>query len=305
MDIYSKKLPTVKQLQYFVAVCEERSFRGAAEKLGVSQPPLSVQIKELEEKLDVMLFLRNSHSVVLTTEGEALKLRVTRLLNELCTITHAIKTKDVAKPVFGTTKTLSFDFIPSIKLFFSNFGEQIEIYKHNYTSKELLLELQKENIDFALVSDYPMRNQNDNSLLIHREPLLLVLPESHPCSQQEKVDLNDVTDLPLFWFRSYLNPVFYQQCEHVFKTLNFPLIRRAELPDSLSMLLEVSLGKGMMLLPQSMAQAKVTGVVYKQLIRNQDRKLSIPVYLMWRKNLPKNSLNDVIITYFQDTLCDV
>lgn len=305
MDIYSKKLPTVKQLQYFIAVCEERSFRGAAEKLGVSQPPLSVQIKELEEKLDVMLFLRNSHSVVLTTEGEALKLRVTRLLNELCSITHAIKTKDVVKPVFGTTKTLSFDFIPSIKLFFSNFGEQIEIYKHNYTSKELLLELQKENIDFALVSDYPLRNQNDNSLLIHREPLLLVLPESHPCSQQEKVDLNDVTDLPLFWFKSYLNPVFYQQCEHLFKTLNFPLIRRAELPDSLSMLLEVSLGKGMMLLPQSMAQAKVAGVVYKQLIRNQDRKLSIPVYLMWRKNLPKNPLNDVIITYFQDKLCDV
>lgn len=305
MDIYSKKLPTVKQLQYFIAVCEERSFRGAAEKLGVSQPPLSVQIKELEEKLDVMLFLRNSHSVVLTTEGEALKLRVTRLLNELCSITHAIKTKDVVKPVFGTTKTLSFDFIPSIKLFFSNFGEQIEIYKHNYTSKELLLELQKENIDFALVSDYPLRNQNDNSLLIHREPLLLVLPESHPCSQQEKVDLNDVTDLPLFWFKSYLNPVFYQQCEHLFKTLNFPLIRRAELPDSLSMLLEVSLGKGMMLLPQSMAQAKVAGVVYKQLIRNQDRKLNIPVYLMWRKNLPKNPLNDVIITYFQDKLCDV
>ncbi|WP_239324995.1 helix-turn-helix domain-containing protein [Snodgrassella gandavensis] len=61
MNIYSKRLPTIKQLQYFVAVCEESSFRGAAERLGVSQPPLSVQIKDLEEKLEVILFLRNSH----------------------------------------------------------------------------------------------------------------------------------------------------------------------------------------------------------------------------------------------------
>lgn len=299
MNIYSKRLPMVKQLQYFVAVCEERSFRGAAEKLGVSQPPLSIQIKDLEEKLNVTLFLRNSHNVVLTTEGEELKLKATRLLNELCSITNLIKSRNVEKSIFGTTKTLSFDFIPCIKLFFSKFSEQIEIYKHNYTSKELLVELQKENIDFALVSDYQTRDQNENSLLIHQEPLILVLPDSHPCSKHESVNLNDVTDLPLFWFKSYLNPAFYEQCERVFKTFNFPLIRRAELPDSLSMLLEVSLGKGMMLLPQSMAQAKVEGAIYKPLIKNQAAKLTIDIYLIWRQNLTNNQTNEAIIKYFQ------
>ena len=300
MDIYSKRLPTVKQLQYFIAVCEARSFRGAAEKLNISQPPLSIQIKDLEEKLEVTLFLRNSHNVVLTKEGEELKSRVASLLTDLCSITKTIKSNNVEKAIIGTTKTLSFDFIPYFKLFFSDFSDETEIYKHNYTSKELLTELQKENIDFALVSDYQTRDANENSLLIYQEPMILVLPMSHPCSQHERVDLNDVTDLPLFWFKQYMNPAFYDQCERVFKTLNYPIIRRAELADNLSMLLEVALGKGMMLLPQSMAQAKVEGVVYKKLIENQYTKLSVDIYLIWRKNLKMRPINEAIIHYFKN-----
>lgn len=300
MDIYSKRLPTVKQLQYFIAVCEARSFRGAAEKLNISQPPLSIQIKDLEEKLEVTLFLRNSHNVVLTKEGEELKSRVASLLTDLCSITKTIKSNNVEKAIIGTTKTLSFDFIPYFKLFFSDFSDETEIYKHNYTSKELLTELQKENIDFALVSDYQTRDANENSLLIYQEPMILVLPISHPCSQHERVDLNDVTDLPLFWFKQYMNPAFYDQCERVFKTLNYPIIRRAELADNLSMLLEVALGKGMMLLPQSMAQAKVEGVVYKKLIENQYTNLSVDIYLIWRKNLKMRPINEAIIHYFKN-----
>ena len=280
MNIYSKGLPTIKQLQYFVAVCEAKSFRGAAEKLGVSQPPLSIQIRDLEEKLEQTLFLRNSHKVVLTKEGEDFKIKATFLLNELCSTVRSIKSSNIEKVIFGTTKTLCFDFIPYFDMFFSNFCDEIEIYKHNYTSKELLFELKKENIDFALVSDYQTGEQIENNLLVYKEPMILVLPNSHKCSEQEKVDLNDVTDLPLFWFKPYLNPIFHKQCELVFKTLNLPLIRRPELPDNLSMLLEVSLGKAMMLLPQSMTQAKVDGVVYKKLINSQSMKLSINIYLV-------------------------
>ena len=162
------------------------------------------------------------------------------------------------------------------------------------------LRKKKENIDFALVSDYQTGEQIENNLLVYKEPMILVLPNSHKCSEQEKVDLNDVTDLPLFWFKPYLNPIFHKQCELVFKTLNLPLIRRPELPDNLSMLLEVSLGKAMMLLPQSMTQAKVDGVVYKKLINSQSMKLSINIYLVWQKNLKKNAINQAIIDYLEN-----
>ena len=297
MDIYSKRLPTIKQLQYFVAVCDELSFTGAAKKLGISQPPLSTQIKNLEETLQSPLFLRNTHNIVLTNEGEILKLKAKQLLNDLCSIVKS--TSNDEKVLIGTTKTLSFDYIPYFKTFLTEFADETEIYKHNYTSKELLLELQKGNIDFAIVSDYPTRDFSENSLLIYQEPVTLVLPASHPCSQQNKVNLNDVTDLPLFWFKQQVNPFFYDQCEQVFNKLEHPLSRRAELADNLSMLLEVALGKTMMLLPQSMAQAKVDGVTYKKLISNQDKRLKINIYLIWRKDLKITAVNQAIINYFK------
>ncbi|MCX8682296.1 LysR family transcriptional regulator [Gilliamella sp. B2889] len=296
MDIYSKRLPTIKQLQYFIAVCEELSFTGAAKKLGISQPPLSTQIKNLEETLQSTLFLRNSHNIVLTNEGEILKSKVTQLLSDLCSMVKS--TKHLEKVIIGTTKTLSFDYIPYFKSFLSKFSDETEIYKHNYTSKELILELQKGNIDFAFVSDYPTRDFNENSILIYQEPMTLVLPAHHPCSKQDKVNLNDVIDLPLFWFKQHLNPFFYDQCEKVFNSLNHPLHRRTELADNLSMLLEVALGKAIMLLPQSMTQMKVDGVIYKKLINSQDKKLKINIYLIWRKNIKTSTVNQAIIDYF-------
>lgn len=299
MDIYNKKLPTIRQLQYFIAICEMHSFRAAADKLGVSQPPLSVQIKELEDKLQVSLFLRNSHNMVLTKEGEKFKSQALEVLNSLCQSVDKIKSCQGNKVMLGMTKTLCFDFIPFFKKFLANFNDSIQLYQHDYTSKELLLELQKGNLDFAVVSDFASRNQQENSMLIYQEPLILVLPESHPCSQQDYVDLNDVTDLPLFWFKAHLNKTFYAQCESVFKTLNHPLIRRAERPDTLSMLLDIALGKGMMLLPQSMTQAKIDGVVYKKLISTQTSKLYIDIYLVWRNNLHANLIYEQIINYFK------
>ena len=302
MDIYSRRLPTIKQLQYFIAVCEELSFTGAAEKLGISQPPLSTQIKNLEETLQITLFLRNSHKIVLTKEGEILKSKVTKLLNGLCTIVKSTRTNCFEKVIIGTTKTLSFDYIPFFRLFFSEFRDETEIYKHNYTSKELLFELQKGNNDYAIVSDYSNRDFSENSLLIYQEPMMLVLPTNHPCSQLNKVNLSDVTDLPLFWFKQHLNPFFYEQCDKVFNRLDKQIIRRAELADNLSMLLEVALGNGMMLLPQSKAQAKVDGVSYKKLITNQNDKLKINIYLVWRKNLKITPVNKAIIDFFHSSL---
>ncbi|MCX8656502.1 MULTISPECIES: LysR family transcriptional regulator [unclassified Gilliamella] len=298
MDIYSKRLPSIKQLQYFIAVCEEMSFTRAAKKLGMSQPPLTTQIKILEETLQSTLFLRNSHNITLTQEGEILKSQVSQLLNDLCSIVNSTKSISIKKVMIGTTKTLNFDYIPYFKLFLSKFSEHAEIYQHNYISKELLRELQQGNIDFAIVSDYPNRTFTENSLLIYQESMTLVLPANHRCNKQENIDLNDLTDLPLFWFKQHLNPFFYEQCENVFNRLDKPIIRRAELADNLSMLLEVALGKGMMLLPQSMAQAKVDGVSYKKLNPHQDKKLKINIYLVWRKNLKITASNQAIIDFF-------
>lgn len=300
MEIYNRRLPTIRQLQYFLAVCEECSFRKAANKLGVSQPPLSNQIKDLEEKLEIRLFLRTTQKVMLTEEGEVFRSRSKKILQELSLISGIFKQDAVGKVVLGMTKTLAFDFIPKFKQFITEFSDVAEIYKHNYTSRELLTELQKDNVHLAFISGCHNSNSGDEQyLLVHQESMILVLPESHPSSSNEYVDLNDVTDLPLFWFARHQQPEFYDQCELVFKKLVYPVVKRAELSDTLSMLLEVSLGKGILLLPQSVTHAKIPGIVYKRLEPDLEQQLLINVFLVWKDSVGGRAFINEIVDYFK------
>lgn len=299
MQIYSRRLPTIKQLQYFLAVCEENSFRKAAAKLGISQPPLSQQIKGLEEKLATNLLLRNTQQVILTEDGELFRIRAQALLKELCVISTLFKQDETQKIVLGMTKTLSFDFIPSFRNFFLSFKEGGVIYKNNYTSKELLSELKKKNLDFAVTSYYPLKEDLFHHQLIHQEPIILALPECHPASSKKLIDLNEVIDLPLYWFNRYMNPSYYDQCEQVFKSLPSPLVRRTELPDTLSMLLDISLGKGMLFMPISSTQAEIAGVVYKRFTPYFNKKFQIDIFLVWLDSSKNKDQAQSIIEYFK------
>jgi LysR family transcriptional regulator, benzoate and cis,cis-muconate-responsive activator of ben and cat genes len=89
----------LRHLKYFLAVAEELNFTKAAEKLFISQPPLSRQIAELEEEIQARLFIRNNKKVALTEAGKYFKNEVTALFQNLERITA--KTKKIAENVSG------------------------------------------------------------------------------------------------------------------------------------------------------------------------------------------------------------
>jgi DNA-binding transcriptional LysR family regulator len=89
----------LRHLKYFLAVAEEQNFTKAAEKLFISQPPLSRQIAELEEEIQARLFIRNNKKVALTEAGKYFKNEVTALFQNLERITA--KTKKIAENVSG------------------------------------------------------------------------------------------------------------------------------------------------------------------------------------------------------------
>lgn len=299
-ELYSRRLPTVRQLQYFLAVCEENGFHKAAVKLGISQPPLSLQIKELEEKLSVSLFLRNTQRIQLTKEGEVLKKKTENLLKELDSISKLFS-GDLEKVKIGMTKTLGFEFIPKFKRFIQENSKYADIYMENYTSKELLVEIEKGSIDLAITSNIPGEEKLYNSILIHKEALVLALPKDHPACMNDFVSLSEVHDLPLYWFNRHQNPDYYDQCERTFRKLTFPLVRKSELADTLSMLLDVSLGKGMLLLPLSRTTiTEITGVTYKRLERTVEEQLIINIYLIWKKEYLDKDLSRIIRNHFFD-----
>jgi len=100
---FSVNLPTIKQLQCFIAVAHELNFRRAAEQMKMSQPPLTRQIQTFEALLGQPLFIRNTHQVQLTEAGKQLQRQAKPLIEQLSRLVKELKVESeklTRRPVF-------------------------------------------------------------------------------------------------------------------------------------------------------------------------------------------------------------
>jgi len=250
----------------------------------MTQPPLTRQIKLLEEVLGCALFIRNTHEVRLTEGGRKLVPKATQLMNDLTHCVDEMNTEQ-SRLRMGLTRTLSFDNIPQVSDRINQFLSHKEIDIQNLTSIQLLQLLSKGQMDMVIIGEKSLHSEQDFSFhWIYREPLLLVMPSSHPASLQDKVALADIADLPLFWFPRHANPLYYDKCEAYFRHLSFTLERVKEPDDSLVLLSSIARGKGMTLMPQSMCTFHQQGLCYRTLTDDAAQSLNIDVYVATRKN---------------------
>ncbi|KQN57768.1 LysR family transcriptional regulator [Erwinia sp. Leaf53] len=283
MDNLNRKLPSIKQLQCFLVVAQELNFRKAADRLRMTQPPLTRQIKSLEETLGYDLFIRNTHDVRLTESGVQLTGRAAKLLDDLGSfIGDAHHEKDQLR--IGLTRTLNFNNIPQVSEKIKQLISEEEIEIQNQTSAQLLQSLSKGQMDMVITGERSLPGEEEFSFYwIYQEPLLVAMPSAHPASLQEEVSLADVADLPLFWFARNANPAFYDKCERYLRQLPFVLKRIKEPDDSLVLLAGVARSKGFALLPQSMCTFNQQGLCYRRLNTTESQLLNIDVYIAIRK----------------------
>lgn len=282
--LISNNIPTIKQLQCFLVVANELNFRKAAERLRMTQPPLTRQIKCLEDVLGQQLFNRNTHDVSLTEVGITLLMKAQQIVEGVHDLKRQIsKNENILR--IGLTHTLNFDSIESVSKQLNQIGVEDDVNTPYLTSIQLLQCLEKSALDLVLTGE-KAGNQSDTIRYnwIYREPLVLALPSKHPASIKDKVSLNDVIDLPLFWFSRSSNPAFYDKCEKVFSKLNAPIRRIREPDDSLAMLSHIARGKGFALMPQSKSTFHQQGLCYRELIDSEAKYISIDVYAAIRSD---------------------
>ena len=282
--LISNKIPTIKQLQCFIAVANELNFRKAAELLRMTQPPLTRQIKCLEDVLGEELFNRNTHDVSLTAAGKCLLAKARQIVADTHNLKRQISGGDHVLRI-GLTHTLNFEAIEPLNQKLTQIGVEYDVDTPYLTSNQLLQCLEKGTLDLVLIGEKSAHQGNSiHYHWVYREPLLLALPSKHPASMKDKVSLNDISDLPLFWFTRSANPLFYDKCENVFSKLKTPIKRIREPDDSLAMLSHISRGKGFALMPQSKSTFHQQGLCYRELVDNESEYICIDVYAAIRSN---------------------
>ncbi|HGM5491713.1 TPA: LysR family transcriptional regulator [Serratia fonticola] len=287
------KLPTIKQLQCFLSVAHELNFHRAAERMRMTQPPLTRQIQCLEEVVGCPLFTRDTHQVRLTDVGRQLEEHAKQLISQMTGVIKALRVEN-GKVKIGVTRTLDFTLIPMLNYALEQLTDIDDIYSHQLTSRQLLQMLGRGNLDIALVGETTIDNeQNFCFHSIHRESLMLAMPSSHPASIQESVALKEVADLPLYWFSRSANPAYYDKCEAYLQQLPFVLKRKSEPDDSLIMLANIARGKGIALMPKSMCVSTREGLCYRNLDRKTNENLNIDVYLAVRQDENRSSVLNV------------
>ncbi|MCR4467763.1 MULTISPECIES: LysR substrate-binding domain-containing protein [unclassified Burkholderia] len=264
--------PDLRQWRYFVTVADERHFGRAAERLSMTQPPLSQAIRALEDTLGVALFARTKRSVALTAVGAALLPDVRRLLasaDALPPLARRLARGEAGSLSLAFVSTADYGLLPSLLRAFGARYPQVRLQLAEATSDVQIDELVAGRIDAGLViPPVPPRHAAGLSYLpVVREPLVVAMPAAaaHGVSEDEPVHLADLAALPLVIFPRRLAPGFYDIITGCYGAAGETPRIGQEAIQMQTIVSLVSAGMGVALVPQSLRNLRRTGVVYRPL----------------------------------------
>jgi LysR family transcriptional regulator, benzoate and cis,cis-muconate-responsive activator of ben and cat genes len=265
-------------LRYFAIIAEEASMRRAAERLCMTQPPLSRHMKRLEEMLGVTLFTRHSKGLTLTSQGQAVLRIVRPVLQAQDEAGKKLRALGQHTVKAGTPLTvgLSTAFEQGV---FAGFVRHMQAHWHGpvqfvrHSSPQLARAVRLGRLNAALVAlplDAPGLRV---SPLPYTEPLLAALPtawatawaEASKEHNRQRIRLQDMNGRALFWFRREANPAYFDHMRGLFAHVGF-IPEYIEEPDEYDVLLaRIAQAEGMGLLPRSFSAIGRQGVVFQPL----------------------------------------
>ncbi|WP_319202423.1 LysR family transcriptional regulator [uncultured Ilyobacter sp.] len=254
----------IRQLKYFMAIVEEGNITKAAEKLHMAQPPLSYQLKLMEEELGVKLLERSTRKLEITEAGEMLKTRSEQII-ELFDKT----VKDIKNFREGFTGTLSMGVVASsMGIIYPKF---IQEYHEAYpdTSFDIregntnrILEFLKNGVIELGIVRTPFNSENFDSIQLPNEPMIAVTkPKGVFIWDKKKLNADDLKDLPLILDRRFEKMIIKtcQQNGYSPKIL-------CESEDTRTILSWVDIGMGVGVVPKSSKEfVNLMNLEYKEI----------------------------------------
>jgi len=254
----------LKHLRYFKAVAEELNFRKAAEKLHMSQPPLSQQIKELESSLGVSLVQRLKNGNKLTEAGKILYQYTVEIFERADLAEEhikAIREKKAGRLLLGLVPGIRPSRIVKALSIFRKSFPHIDVTISENCTTTLVTHILDNQLDLAIVFG-PVDNSTVEWTSLGTEEYRIVLPRNHPLAKRKLVSAKDLRDESLILYKRQDQPFLYDALMQLLKTnSNSPRIVN-ELSSPRTRVLLVHQGLGLTFAPYSL-QEEYPHVVFK------------------------------------------
>ncbi len=271
----------VRRLKYFIVTAEERSISRAAERLHITQPPLTRHIQSLEEELGVQLFTRTNWGVELTQAGKALLSHARNIKAHVELATEEIRrvaSGQAGRFDIGVFGSAMLNVIPRILSSYTLACPDVHVVLHNAPKGRQIEALQQGRILIAFDRYFPDSPELCTEL-VSREPLWVALNQRSRLINQSSINVADLKNEPLIGEQD--QSVFFIS-QAVFRHHNVEPLIVHKAADMIAAVVMVAGGFGSALVPESVVNLQLPGVVFRPLVA--DVESLIDLHCVYRKD---------------------
>ncbi|EXY04715.1 MULTISPECIES: LysR substrate-binding domain-containing protein [Bacillus cereus group] len=284
----------LRHIRYFLALAEELNFSRAAEKLHIAQPPLSKQIKELEEEIGAKLFNRTKRHVELTNAGQVFLDKSYKILDQVeqaCISTRLTSTGTEGELVIGFSGSVQ-DLIPTIQRYrerYPKFGIVLQQLSTTIQVKNLI----EKKIDIGILAA-PINSSKIHVRPVKKVCLRAIIPEKHPLAIKQSIYIHDLENEPFIMATKSAAPFYYETFMNLFQSVGFAPKITVQANDLQTVSALVANGMGVALLPSSINP--LSGLIHRKV---EDINTEIEASLAWRKDNKSELLEKFLELYFE------
>lgn len=260
----------LRQLRYFVTLCEELHFRRAAEKLNITQAPLSVAIKSLEKELGAQLFHRTQRRVSITQVGAAFRDHAKALLEQLDR-----SVEDIREMVSGeagqlrigfTTASSLLVFFPQIIRAFRTRYPKVDIRLYDLSSQQQITALENREIDVGLLRSPHIPVRSDiHFIQVLQDPLIVAMHADSALYTVKDLRIADLRDEPMIFYPRNYGVGIYEQFLRLCSQEGFTPNIVQEVRESATIISLAASGLGVAVVPSELKCINVPNIRFKPL----------------------------------------